>query len=48
MGPLGLVFNIEAMKTIADLPSQTQDYVGEGLMRTMSNIGGTGPGRTYG
>jgi hypothetical protein len=36
MGPLGLVFNLEAMKTIADLPSQ--EYVGEGFLRTMSDI----------
>jgi hypothetical protein len=48
MGPLGLVFNIEAMKTIADLPSQSQDYVGEGLIRTISNIGGTSFDKTYG
>jgi hypothetical protein len=46
MGPLGLVFNLEAMKTIADLPSQ--EYVGEGFLRTMSDIGGTGPALKHG
>jgi hypothetical protein len=43
MGLLGTVFNYEALKTIADMPSQGQDYVGEGFINKMANIGGTGP-----
>lgn len=43
MGLLGTIFNYEALKTIADMPAQGQDYVGEGLIRKIANIGGTGP-----
>jgi hypothetical protein len=43
MGLLGTIFNYEALKTIADMPSQGHDYVGEGLINKMANIGGTGP-----
>ena len=39
MGPLGFIFNLEAMKTIADLPSQSQDYMGDRIVNVFSGGG---------
>jgi len=46
MGILGTIFTGAAANTImqiADIPSPSTQYVGEGFLNTMSNIGGTGP-----